>query len=73
MGNSGGMRDRRGKCVRLRKHDGRRGEGVGLGNDDGRREWRLAHCSKKLLLGRDVAVNVVAGGDGEVGFCSRGM
>jgi hypothetical protein len=44
----------------LRKHDGRRGEGVGLGNDDGR--CRRARCSKFLPAGRGV-VNAVTGDD----------
>ena len=44
----------------MRKYDGRRGEGVGLGNDD--KGGRRVHCSKFLPVGRGV-VNAVTGDD----------
>ena len=58
MGNDDG----RGRHFGWRKHDGRRGEGVGLGNDDER--GRRVNCSKFLPVGRGV-VNGVTGD----GFC----
>jgi len=69
LGNDDGRGRREG--VGLGNDDGRREEGVGLGNDD--KGGRRVHCSKFLPVGRGV-VNAVTGDDfyGGVGVGGRG-
>ena len=53
----------------MRKYDGRRGGGVGLGNDD--KGGRGVHCSKPLPVGRGVVNAVTGDDDGGVGGRGR--